>query len=55
MLLKQANIFLKDYEEQLKQGKDPEFNSTNLGIKNAEFWANGYQSKDQEEKKRVAN
>ncbi|WP_066304341.1 sodium:alanine symporter family protein [Bacillus sp. FJAT-29814] len=55
ILFKPANIALKDYEEQLKQGKDPEFNSTKLGIKNAEFWANGYQSKDEAEKKRIAN
>ncbi|WP_045516037.1 alanine/glycine:cation symporter family protein [Neobacillus niacini] len=55
LLFKPANIALKDYEEQLKQGKDPEFNSTKLGIKNAEFWANGYQQDEQDEKKRAAN
>ena len=55
LLFKPANIALKDYEEQLKQGKDPEFNSTKLGIKNAEFWANGYQKEEKDEKKRVAN
>ncbi|MED1470944.1 alanine/glycine:cation symporter family protein [Bacillus salipaludis] len=42
ILFKPALLALKDYEEQLKQGKDPEFNSTKLGIKNADFWANGY-------------
>lgn len=55
LLFKPANIALKDYEEQLKQGLDPEFNSTKLGIKNAEFWANGYQTDKKDEKKRAAN
>ena len=56
LLFKPANIALKDYEEQLKQGKDPVFNSTKLGIKNAEFWANGYEKDEEDElKKRIAN
>ncbi|MFH7818544.1 alanine/glycine:cation symporter family protein [Neobacillus thermocopriae] len=55
LLFKPANIALKDYEEQLKKGLDPEFNSTKLGIKNADFWANGYQKSEKEESKRVAN
>jgi alanine or glycine:cation symporter, AGCS family len=55
LLFKPANIALKDYEAQLKQGLDPEFNSTKLGIKNAEFWANGYQTDKKDEKKRAAN
>ncbi|MED3622855.1 alanine:cation symporter family protein [Bacillus thermocopriae] len=55
LLFKPANIALKDYEEQLKKGLDPEFNSTKLGIKNADFWANGYQKSEKEENKRVAN
>ncbi|MDQ1002288.1 hypothetical protein QFZ28_002688 [Neobacillus niacini] len=55
LLFKPANIALKDYEAQLKQGLDPEFNSTKLGIKNAEFWANGYQSDKKDERKRAAN
>ena len=42
LLFKPANIALKDYEEQLKQGKDPEFNSSKYGIKNADFWKDGY-------------
>ena len=42
LLFKTANIALKDYEEQLKQGKDPVFNSTKHGIKNADFWKDGY-------------
>lgn len=55
LLFKPANIALKDYEAQLKQGLDPEFNSTKLGIKNAEFWADGYQTDKKEERKRAAN
>lgn len=50
-LCKPAFIALKDYEEQKKQGLDPEFNSTKLGIKNAEFWANGYQKSTRSERK----
>lgn len=42
LLAKPAFIALKDYEKQKKQGLDPTFNSTELGIKNADFWANGY-------------
>lgn len=55
LLFKPANIALKDYEAQLKQGLEPEFNSTKLGIKNAEFWANGYQTDKKDERKRAAN
>lgn len=44
LLFKPANIALKDYEEQLKQGKDPEFNSSKYGIKNADFWKDGYKA-----------
>lgn len=29
---------LKDYERQLRQGKEPVFNSLKAGIKNAKFW-----------------
>ncbi|MED3665769.1 alanine:cation symporter family protein, partial [Geobacillus stearothermophilus] len=52
LLFKPAYMALKDYEEQLKQGKDPEFNASKYGIKNAEFWENGY--KRWEEKKEKA-
>lgn len=48
ILAKPALIALKDYEAQKKQGLDPVFNSTKLGIKNAEYWENGYQ--EQKEK-----
>ncbi|WP_174731508.1 alanine/glycine:cation symporter family protein [Mesobacillus harenae] len=42
LLAKPALIALKDYEEQKKQGLDPVFNSTKLGIKNAEYWEEEY-------------
>ena len=47
MLTKPALIALKDYEEQRKKGLDPVFNSTKLGIKNAEYWEDGYQLEDE--------
>lgn len=50
ILTKPALIALKDYEEQKKQGLDPVFNSTKLGIKNAEYWENGYQLESEKEK-----
>ncbi|MBY0123006.1 sodium:alanine symporter family protein [Bacillus sp. S/N-304-OC-R1] len=50
ILAKPAIVALKDYEQQKKQGLDPVFNSTKLGIKNAEYWENGYQ----EEKEKVS-
>ncbi|WP_026575186.1 alanine/glycine:cation symporter family protein [Bacillus sp. UNC438CL73TsuS30] len=53
ILFKPALLALKDYEEQLKQGKDPEFNSTKLGIKNADFWANGYEKAGKNKKQVV--
>lgn len=46
LLAKPALIALKDYEQQKKQGLDPVFNSTKLGIKNADFWANGYERRE---------
>lgn len=48
ILAKPALKALKDYEEQKKQGLDPVFNSTKLGIKNAEFWEQGYKAEDKE-------
>jgi len=54
LLFKPAAIALKDYEEQLKEGKDPEFNSSKYGIKNADFWANGYEnSKEKDSVKEI--
>lgn len=38
ILRKPALIALKDYRTQKKQGKDPHFNPTDLGIKNADYW-----------------
>lgn len=40
ILRKPAFKALKDYNEQRRAGKDPVFNSTKLGIKNAPFWEN---------------
>ncbi|WP_397539691.1 alanine/glycine:cation symporter family protein [Rummeliibacillus pycnus] len=37
-LVKPTLIALKDYEQQKKAGKDPEFDPVKLGIKNATFW-----------------
>ncbi|MBY6038150.1 alanine:cation symporter family protein [Fictibacillus nanhaiensis] len=42
ILAKPALRVLKDYEEQKKAGLDPMFDSTKLGIKNAEYWEGGY-------------
>ncbi|WP_071459230.1 alanine/glycine:cation symporter family protein [Bacillus massilinigeriensis] len=42
LLAKPALIALKDYEDQKKRGLDPVFNSTKLGIKNAEYWETEY-------------
>ncbi len=38
ILQKPAMIALDDYEKQKKQGKDPVFTPTPLGIKNAQWW-----------------
>ena len=48
LLSKPAFIAFKDYENQKKQGLDPTFNSTKLGIKGADFWANGYAQKHEQ-------
>lgn len=49
ILAKPALIALKDYEEQKRQGLDPVFNSTKLGIKNAEYWEDGYKTEKDKE------
>jgi len=54
LLFKPAHIALKDYEEQLKQGKDPEFNSSKFAIKNADFWKNGYEKSRKNEGENVS-
>ncbi len=38
IIMKPALVALKDYDKQRKEGKDPEFNPKELGIKNAKFW-----------------
>ncbi|WP_215226721.1 alanine/glycine:cation symporter family protein [Echinicola shivajiensis] len=38
LLRKPALKVFNDYTKQLKEGKDPVFNSKEVGIKNAEFW-----------------
>ncbi|MCU9614976.1 alanine:cation symporter family protein [Caldibacillus lycopersici] len=47
-LYKPAIQALKDYEIQKKKGLDPRYNSSKLGVKNADYWENGY-SGDEEE------
>jgi len=42
LLRKPALQSLKDYESQMKQGIDPQYDSTKLKVKNAEFWEGGY-------------
>lgn len=42
ILAKPAIKTLKDYEQQKKQGLDPVFDPTALGIKNADFWETEY-------------
>lgn len=42
LLRKPALQSLKDYEEQLAAGEDPHYNSTKLGVANADFWKDGY-------------
>ncbi|WP_156324490.1 alanine/glycine:cation symporter family protein [Bacillus sp. FJAT-27245] len=48
ILAKPALMALKDYEAQKKAGLDPVFNSKKLGIKNAEYWEDGYNSTETE-------
>jgi alanine or glycine:cation symporter, AGCS family len=42
LLTKPALRVLRDYEAQLKDGKDPVFDPVKLGIKDADFWENEY-------------
>ncbi len=42
LLRKPALESLKDYEEQLAAGEDPQYNSTKMGVANADFWKDGY-------------
>ncbi|PTM57522.1 alanine/glycine:cation symporter family protein [Desmospora activa] len=43
LLAKPALKVLKDYDRQKKEGKDPVFNPTEVGIANADFWEKEYQ------------
>lgn len=54
LLAKPAFIALKDYDLQKKQGLDPTFNSTKLGIKNADFWANGYENDESKKDEQIS-
>jgi len=45
ILFKPAIQALRDYEEQKKAGLDPVYNSTKLGVKNADYWAEGYKER----------
>ncbi len=38
LMHKVAYKCLKDYEQQLDEGKDPVFNPEKLGITNADYW-----------------
>jgi AGCS family alanine or glycine:cation symporter len=40
ILTKPGLATLRDYEAQLKEGKDPVFDPAKLGIKKAELWTN---------------
>ncbi|WP_042356068.1 alanine/glycine:cation symporter family protein [Bacillus rubiinfantis] len=48
LLSKPAFKVLRDYEEQLKAGKDPVFDPVKVGIKNADFWEKEYNPLEQE-------
>jgi alanine or glycine:cation symporter, AGCS family len=52
LLTKPALKVLRDYEAQLKDGKDPVFDPIKVGIKDADFWENEYKypEKDKVEK-----
>src|SRR5690606_10673356 len=52
LLYKKAVAVADDYEKQKKQGKDPQFNSTELNLQHAEYW-NG--SLDNNTKKSTIN
>ena len=51
LLQKPALIAFKDYERQMKAGKDPVFDPVALGIKHAEFWEHEYPQLEIIEKK----
>lgn len=47
LLYKPAMQALKDYEQQRKKGVDPVYNSTELGVKNADYWKDGYKEEEE--------
>jgi alanine or glycine:cation symporter, AGCS family len=51
LLTKPALKVLKDYEAQLKDGKDPVFDPVKLGIKDADFWEQEYSKPLEKEEK----
>ncbi|MCM3719924.1 alanine/glycine:cation symporter family protein [Fictibacillus phosphorivorans] len=54
ILAKPALAVLKDYEQQKKAGLDPVFDSTKLGIKNAEYWEGGYKEAEGNKEEKVS-
>lgn len=52
LLTKPALRVLKDYEAQLKDGKDPVFDPVKIGFKDADFWEHEY-SKPNEKKEKT--
>ncbi|MGG1686558.1 alanine/glycine:cation symporter family protein [Pseudalkalibacillus sp. NRS-1564] len=54
LLGKIAFKVLKDYEKQRKQGKNPVFNPTKLGIKDADAWIEDEEEDEEESKKEEA-
>ncbi|WP_085991007.1 alanine/glycine:cation symporter family protein [Oceanobacillus senegalensis] len=51
-LTKPALMVLKDYEAQKKEGKDPVFQPTKVGIEGADFWEKEYEQQDKEVSKK---
>ncbi|MCL6573350.1 MAG: alanine:cation symporter family protein [Bacillus sp. (in: Bacteria)] len=51
LLSKPAFVVLRDYESQLKAGKDPVFDPVKLGLKDADFWEHEYSHGIEEEEK----
>jgi alanine or glycine:cation symporter, AGCS family len=52
LLSKPALTVLKDYEAQIKAGKDPIFIPSRVGIKGADFWEAEYESTNKQQSKR---
>jgi AGCS family alanine or glycine:cation symporter len=52
LMTKPAIKVLRDYEAQKKEGKDPVFDPTKVGIKGADFWENEYKQDDMTKEKK---